>query len=115
MGRWHYWWTQNFNDDPYKSTVGIFDVLGGDIEKIRQQLLALRDEVVLSNLSKINCQKEFGIEFTRLERAAMQLQTPESFRSSSGQELRELLHELRTLLSGEDVPEPMPLLNSPTH
>ena len=113
LGRWHYWWTQNFTDDPYKSTVGIFDVLGGDIEKIRQQLLALRDEVELSNLSKDDRQNEFGIEFTRLERAALQLQTPESFRSASGQELRELLHEIRTVLSGENVPGPMPLSNQP--
>jgi hypothetical protein len=44
-----------------------------------------------------------------LERAAMNLQTPESFASEAGCDLHELLNELRTLLGGKRIPDPLPL------
>ena len=38
VGRWHYFWTQNFLKQPYKSAEGTFDVVGGDQANVIQHL-----------------------------------------------------------------------------
>ncbi len=39
----------------------------------------------------------------------MHLQTPESFASEAGRDLHGLLNEIRTLLGGKPIPDPLPL------
>jgi hypothetical protein len=106
LGRWNYWWTQNFAERPYKSSVGIFDVIPGATKSIRKQLLALRDQIRDSDL-KTEAERVavFGQAFMKLERAALRQETPETFRGKAGQKFRVLLRELRTELSGTTVPE----------
>lgn len=108
IGRWRYWWTQEFAKNPYKSTDGFFDVLGSDAEGLHHSLVALRNRIRDSALSTAERHREFQIEFIKLERAVMQAQTPESYESKSGREIRALLREIRVeLAKGKKTPVPM--------
>jgi hypothetical protein len=110
VGRWHYFWTQNFLKQPYKSAEGMFDVVSGDQANVTQHLQILRDAIRNSEVTTPSERlRVFGRRFMTLERAAMYLQTPESFASEAGRDLHELLNELRTLLGGKRIPDPLPL------
>jgi hypothetical protein len=110
IGRWHYSWTQNFLKKPYRSAEGFFDVVGGSQANIIQHLEILRDLIRNANVtSPAERRQAFGRRFATLERAAMHLQTPESFTSESGRDLRKLLNDLRSLLGGKPMPYPPPL------
>ena len=105
LGRWRYSWTQNFIDTPYQSAEGEFDVVAGDRQNVRTQLSALLESVRVANLESSRERIDrFGERFVKLERAAMQREDPESFRSASGNELLRLLTEIRESLSGNPVP-----------
>jgi hypothetical protein len=110
VGRWHYFWTQNFLKQPYKSAKGVFDVVGGDQANVMQHLKMLQDTIRNSELTTPSERlRAFGRRFMTLERTAMSLQTPESFASEAGRDLHALLNEIRTLLGGKRVPDPLPL------
>jgi hypothetical protein len=105
LGRWRYSWKFNF-DGYQRSSQGIFDVVGGDRSNIKKQLEALLKEIKNSKIkTSIGRMKHFEVPFTRLERAAFQLETPESFTSESGYKLRKLIDELRLPLAGKPIPE----------
>jgi hypothetical protein len=115
IGPWAYSWSQAFTEKPYMSETGWFDVLGGDLSNLTKQLGLLAEEL-RRNKPREESQEliESMVRFCRLERAALQQQTPETFASAEGVELRRLLNEVRALLD-EPVPDPIPLLpNRPT-
>jgi len=108
LGRWKYHWTQNFAEAPYRSATGVFDVTAGDEANIERQLRRLLDQIKASGLEPADKRTQrLGIEFARLERRALQLQTPDSFRSQQGRELMDLLTEVRNALGGAPVPKPL--------
>jgi hypothetical protein len=110
VGRWHYFWTQNFLKQPYKSAEGTFDVVAGDQANVMQHLKILQDTIRTSEFTTPSERlRVFGRRFVTLERAAMYGHTPESFASEAGRELHELLNEIRTLLGGKRMPDPLPL------
>lgn len=106
VGRWRYWWTEHFTGAPHISAPGIFDVIGGDLENIRQQLIAFREHIATSGLrSPDKRYREYGMAFMKLEREVMRALTPERFDSELGKEVRILIREIRTDLSDNDVPD----------
>jgi hypothetical protein len=110
LGPWRYSFSLNFSGKPYHSAEGTFDALLGSRTNARTQL-----EVFLRRIEADDPKQDEAalrlrmIAFARLERAAMQLETAESFASGSGDELRGLLRRIRARL-GEPVPDPIPLL-----
>jgi hypothetical protein len=124
LGRWHYYWTQHFTKQPYTSVLGTFDVVATDLETIKHQLQSLRERMrhptLLDRehmrhptlLDTLGHQSTFETDFVKLERAALQLETPQSFTAKSHHDLYALLRDLRALLWGEGkpIPERIPLL-----
>jgi hypothetical protein len=111
LGPWRYVWRHDFVEEAtFESASGGFDVVIGDRENARAQLerflAALGAAGQLDEAAKLRQM----VVFSRLERAVMQLETPESFRSPAGAELKGLLNRIRALLAGEPVPDPIPLL-----
>jgi len=95
LGRWLYFYEANF-EHPYRSAEGFFDVVAGDRETVRRELRSLRARIQqAAPASKPEAIAEFGVPFWRLERAALRLETPESFRSEEGRETFALLTEVR--------------------
>lgn len=109
LGRWHYAWTQHFTDVPYHVTDGVFDVVPGDEANVRAQLDNFAKRLRAADRTDTTRNKRLMMEFAQLERAAMQRQTPESFRSASGKALRSKLDSIRALW-GQRVPDPIPLV-----
>ena len=113
IGRWHYYWTNNFINEPYTSEVGVFDVTQGDLQNILKQLEILMFEIEDPNTDKLL--KRLGKKtdlyfqrFSRLERAVLYTQTPTSFRSNEGQKIRGLLNQIKMAL---DPRHPIPEAN----
>lgn len=109
IGRWRYYFRHQL-EDPYKSSEGVFDVVPGDREDVARLLRELLAEVRAAHPKVDKGQhydvvREFGERFWRLERAAMQLETPESFRSAPGREMLSIITEIREAMSGRNVPE----------
>jgi hypothetical protein len=109
LGRWLYFYETSFIDEPgfanpYRSAEGFFDVVAGDRETVRSGLRSLlarvRDAAPPSMTEAV---AEFGVPFWRLERAALQLETPESFRAEEGRETFDLLTEVRQVIGGRRV------------
>lgn len=113
IGRWRYYWTNNFVSRPYTSEIGIFDVIAGDKANILTQLKQLLFEIEDPNteyyLKIVGKTDLYFQRFSRLERA-MYTQTPESFRSEEGKNIRELLNKIRIALD-PDHPLPEVYLN----
>jgi hypothetical protein len=106
LGRWRYFWTQQFTRKRYRSADGVFDVVVVGRENARRQLRLLRERIETSGIeSSPDRIDRFGVTFARLERAALQLETPETFQSESGQELLALLAAVREALGGRPVPQ----------
>jgi len=108
LGRWHYEWSQHFTDEGYRSAVLPFDVLIGSrenalmqVERFAQMLEQWRPEPGSPEHWR------WMVRFARIERAAMQLETPETYRSAAGLRLRELLNRSRAIL-GNGPPPPIP-------
>ncbi len=128
VGPWRYSWSQTFLHEPFHSPVGSFDVVLDDPNHARKQLEAFIAKVsstLAPNRKKGSTRGSQGkniaaeekalrhrlmVQFSRLERAVIQLETPESFRSESGQSLKKLLNSARLLLGGSPVPDRLPLL-----
>ena len=104
LGRWGFW-VEHSLDKPYRSPLGVFDVLPGDREDVARQLRDLLERIRAAELPPEAGVLRFGEELWRLERAAMQGETPESFRSGSGRALYDLLSEVRQALSEKKVPD----------
>ncbi len=99
LGRWLYFYETNFVH-PYRSAEGFFDVVAGDRETARGGLRALLARIRETGpLPKSEAIAEFGVPFWRLERAALRLETPESFRAEEGRETFALLTEIRQALT----------------
>ncbi|WP_138429465.1 hypothetical protein [Fodinibius saliphilus] len=79
LGRWRYYWTQNFTEAPYKSPVGMFDVISGSQENAIKALQRLTKKVRASRLALMPRMHEFGPPFYRLQREVLRYEKPESF------------------------------------
>jgi hypothetical protein len=115
LGPWRYYWVHDFDSrsvpGPHRTHEGTFDVIGGDRDNVRRQLKRLAESIRENWLEDGDLRlAKFGVRFSKLERAAFQLETPATLRSESGAELRQLLREVRTLLAGKPVPDQIPLL-----
>jgi hypothetical protein len=118
LGRWRYFYETSFMDEPgfevpHRGAEGFFDVVAGDRETVHRGLGSLLVRIrEAAPASQSEAVAEFGVPFWRLERAALRLETPESFRSDEGRETYALLTEVRSALSGHKVrdryrPKPM--------
>jgi hypothetical protein len=112
LGRWLYFYETSFTGTPgvahppRRSADGFFDVVAGDREIVRGALRSLLARIrEAAPASKTEAVAEFGVPFWRLERASLQLETPESFRSEEGRETFGLLTEVRQALVGHGVPD----------
>jgi len=113
LGPWTYSWADDFTDRTFVSAPGEFDVLAGDESNIEAQLRALTSRIEdLSEQELSERRESLMIQFSRLERSVMQLQTPDSFRRGSGVRLRGLLNEVRGLLD-KPAPERIEMVPSP--
>ncbi len=104
IGRWRYRFHESFLKEPYDSEEGVFDTVVLDRANARRQLSALADRLRENAGATDDAPSPWAESFWRLERAAMQLETPESFASPSGRELFDVLTEVRTILSNRKVP-----------
>ena len=90
--------------------MGVFDVTLRNRADSRRQLEALAEEIRESDLkTHYERMKAFEVRFCQLERAVLQLETPESFSSEEGLETRRSLDEVRSLIWGEPVKGAIPL------
>lgn len=108
LGRWHYEWSQQFTEEGYRSAVLPFDVLLGSREGAVIQVE--RFAGMLEQTRPTPGSPEHWramVQFARLERAAMQFETPETFPSDEGLMLRKLLGRCRAIL-GNGPPPPIP-------
>ena len=104
-GRWSYYLDHDLNWPPYRSERLVFDVLSDDLTIVLDHLEQLAQRIDASNLASRRAKFEaFGDEFLRLERAGIQLLTPETFRSERSVQLSSRIDEIRREL-GEALPE----------
>jgi hypothetical protein len=104
-GRWSYYVDHDLNWPPYRSEQVVFDVLSDDLTIVLDHLEELAERIEASNLRSPRAKFEnFGDEFLRLERAGIQLLTPEEFRSERGVQFSSRVDEIRREL-GEALPE----------
>ncbi|MBT8467986.1 MAG: DUF5060 domain-containing protein [Deltaproteobacteria bacterium] len=105
LGRWSYFVDHDLNWPPYRSEQVVFDVLADDITIVLDHIEDLAERIETSNLTNPLAKFEtFGGEFLRLERAGIQLLTPEEFRSERGVQFSSRVDEIRGEL-GEGLPE----------
>jgi hypothetical protein len=103
-GRWSYYLDHDLNWPPYRSEQVVFDVLGDDLTIVLDHLEELAQRIDASNLTTPRAKFErFGDEFLRLERAGIQLLTPEEFRSERGLQFSSRVDEIRREL-GKALP-----------
>jgi len=103
VGRWVYRWEQAFDGDIHRSPVGVFDVVLEDREAGLSALEQLTRRIQNSELPQGRERVEvFGPAFNRLERAILQLETPDTFPTGAG----DLLDAAREALSGTRPPGP---------
>ena len=105
IGRWRYSWSQQFTSTPYQSDVVQFDVIAGDQANIARQIKMLHHAIQNVNRSAgPKNHKEFQLAFLKLERAVMQQQTPDSFITTEGTRLKEMLNSVRAELMKKKGP-----------
>jgi hypothetical protein len=112
LGPWQYTWSENFVETQYESASGHFDLLAGGIDNVQRELAHLAEEIEAHDVQFDEHWQLMMVQFYRLERRAMQLVTPEEFRSESGRELKDLLNRVRAALH-EAVPDSIPMVRSP--
>ena len=106
-GRWSYYIDHDLNWPPYRSEQVLFDVVGDDLTIVLDHLEDLAERIEASNFTTPRARFEiFGDEFLRLERAGIQLHTPETFRSESGVRFSSRIDEIRRKLGRELTEEP---------
>jgi hypothetical protein len=104
-GRWSYYLDHDLLWPPYRGEQVVFDVLSDDLTIVLDHLEDLAARIDASNLTTPRAKFEtFGDEFLRLERAGIQLLTPEEFRSERGAQFSSRVDEIRREL-GEALPE----------
>jgi hypothetical protein len=104
-GRWSYYLDHDLNWPPYRGERVFFDVIGDDLAAVLDHLEKLATRIEASNLSSTKAKYEtFGDEFLRLERAGIQLLTPEELRSERGAQFSSRVDEIRREL-GEALPD----------
>jgi hypothetical protein len=104
-GRWSYYLDHDLDWPPYRSEEVVFDVFADDLTIVLDHLEDLADKIEASNLTTRRAKFEtFGEELLRLERAGIQLLTPEEFRSKRGVQFSSRIDEIRRQL-GEALPE----------
>jgi hypothetical protein len=109
LGRWLYFYETSVMDEPgfeypYRSAEGFFDVVAGGRETVHSALRSLLARIhEAAPASQSEAVAEFGVPFWRLERSALRLETPESFRAEEGRETFGLLTEVRAALAGRRV------------
>jgi hypothetical protein len=104
-GRWSYYVSHNLDWQPYRSAQVFFDVISDDLAEVMDHLEELAERIESSDLETPSERFDsFGDEFLRLERAAIQLLTPEAFRSEEGARLSSRIDEIRNQL-GQAFPE----------
>lgn len=104
-GRWSYYLDHDLNWPPYRSEKVVFDVLSDDLTIVLDHLEDLAERIEASHLTSRRAKFEtFADEFLRLERAGIQLLTPETFRSERGVQFSSRIDEIRREL-GEALPE----------
>jgi hypothetical protein len=108
-GRWSYYLDHDLNWPPYRGERVVFDVIGDDLAAVLDHLEKLAARIEASGLSSTKAKYEtFGDELLRLERAGIQLLTPEELRSEKGAQFAPRIDEIRREL-GEALPEqPVP-------
>ena len=109
LGRWRYFWSHHLGRSCSRSPVGVFDVTLRNRADSKRQLKMLSEEIRERNLkTHYERMKAFEVRFCQLERAVLQLETPESFASDTGLEMRSSLDEVRSLLWGSPVSGSIP-------
>ena len=104
-GRWTYYLDHDLNWPPYRSEHMVFDVLVDDLTIVLDHLEDLAARIDASSLTTLRAKFDtFGDELMRLERAGIQLLTPETFRSERGVQFSARVDEIRREL-GRPLPE----------
>lgn len=106
IGRWVYQWQQHFVGTRYQSPVGTFDVIVESREAGLAALERLTERIRSSELPPGGQRVEvFGPAFNRLERAILQLETPETFpmhgEAAGPGDVGDLLDAAREAMSGD--------------
>lgn len=112
-GPWSYQWFQTFTTTPVASEVGHFDVVLRSRADAHRALTRFVAELAGARDLPPAALRRRYVQFARLERAVMLLETPRSFRSDHGRELRTLLRTARSRLAGVPVPDSIPMVPSP--
>ncbi len=110
VGPWRYMWTHELAETPYESSEGAFDVVVEDRTQAMEALRALsRRAQELPVRSRPVGGRRLLVAFSRLERAIMALETPESWRSPGFAPVAELMDATRKSLWGQTVPDELPM------
>ena len=116
LGPWTYHWRHAFTRTPYGSPDGSFGVVAADSSGVlrclddlerRLQVLRASDTATLDDLHRAR------IMFSRLVRAAMSFQEPDTFRGDPGRDLMRELDHVRSVLYGGEIPEQIPMVAHP--
>jgi hypothetical protein len=116
LGPWRYEWRHTFTDQPYASPPGRFDVVATEREAVLDFVDRLEKSVSEARLAgsfEPPDLHRWRIRFSRLQRAALRFEDPDSFRGESGRELLLRLDRVRTALSGKEVPVEIPFISHP--
>jgi len=110
IGLWRYHWSQNFAEHPYQSELGLFDVLGGDLQSLQEPLEKIAEEAKRSRPDGPATLTPLMVRFSRLERAIMADMTADSYRSETGRETMAKLRQVRAAFTGGTVPDSIPMV-----
>jgi hypothetical protein len=110
IGLWRYRWSQNFTDHPYQSELGLFDVMGGDLQSLQEPLEKIAREAKGHDPEELSTLSPLMLRFARLERAVMSGLTPDGYRSQNGNGAMEKLREARSALHGRPLPDSIPMV-----
>jgi len=105
-GRWHYHWEHKFTEDGFRSKESCFDVIARNHDETVHELEAFLDRLRESgtwNVAGVRRTKLYGTIFNRLQRAALQFETQDTFQSERGRTLRHLLKQIREEIGGEPL------------
>jgi hypothetical protein len=113
-GPWQYRWSQRFAEAPFQSEAGRFHVVVRSRQAVWDALTRLAEEMErATDLSVETLRERYTGRFLRLERAALQWETPSSYTDSVRASLRRRLNRIRTMLAGRPIPDSIPLRFSP--
>lgn len=107
VGRWRYTWRHDFTSDPYEGQTGVFDIVPADRGSICEEIEELSREARSADDEESG--RKIMQRALRLERGALTCVGPEEWNSEGGARVRHALRLLRSVVWGEEVPEPIPL------